>query len=102
MRLGRRDDRARSELVQVGPADPADRNADDYLLGGGRARLRDVLDPQIACGMEAQRAHQGTIFSARRRSKSETNDVSVSRTSRKPSRRLRDMSVKVSIVRPRS
>ena len=61
--------------------------------------------------MEAKRPHRllrdrlpshGTILSARRRAKRSVNEDSVSRTPRKPSRRLRPMSVNVSTVRPRS
>ena len=89
---------------------------DDDVARARLGRLGDILDPEIACGVEAKgpqrpilprrraalaSAH-GTIRSARRRAKRSVNEDRLSRTPRKPSRLLRPMSVNVSIVRPRS
>ena len=102
-------DRAGDVLVQVGAADAAGDDPDDDLARARRGRLGDLLDPEVVRCVEAKCPHRllpaarhGTIRSARRRAKSSVNEDSVSRTPRKPSRRLCPMSVNVSIVRPRS
>ena len=57
VRLGGRDDRAGDVLVQVGAADAARRDPDRELARARRGRLGDVLDAQVAGGVEAERAH---------------------------------------------
>ncbi len=117
VRLDRRHDRTGHVLVEIGTADPARDNADDDVARTRRRRLGDLLDPEVVCRVKAERPHllrpphslaplptrrHGTIRWARRRAKSSVNEDSLSRTPRKPSRRLCPMSVNVSTVRPRS
>ena len=100
-----RDDRPRDVLVQVGAADAAARDPHHDLAGGraraARRRPRCAGRGRRGSGARSDSPH-GTIRSARRRAKRSVNEDSVSRTPRKPSRRLLPMSVNVSTVRPRS
>jgi hypothetical protein len=66
-------------FVQVRPTDAARGDADDDVAGTGRTWLADILDAQIARGMETKGLHsQGTIRAARRRAKRSVNELSVS------------------------
>ena len=118
VRLDGRHDRSGHVLMQIGAADTARHDPDDYLPACDR---RGRLGESPRCGCRAPRGigvpasprsspldcsaaarPSWTIRSARRRAKRSVKDDSESRTPRKPSRRLCPMSVNVSIVRPRS
>ena len=57
MRLGRRHDRPGDVLVKIGTADAAVGYADDDLICARLERGLHFLDPEVARGVEAQRAH---------------------------------------------
>ena len=115
MRLNRRDDRTRDVFVKIGTTDAAARGPNHDLARAGFPGRADIFYPEVTSIVKPKCAHyaprsrrylvlhsHGTIRSARRRSKSSRNDDWESRMPSKPRRRLRPMSVNVSIVLPRS